>query len=94
MTTAAIRTKLMDIIANADDKKVKALYTLLVHEEKGQGSYTLPNDEMSFVNDNHSSFILTASHIEILDAEREKHLAGKCKSYTWEEAKKIIRKKK
>jgi len=38
-----------------------------------------------------TTFSLSDAHIKILDAERAKHLAGKSKSYTWEEAKQIIR---
>ncbi len=77
MTVAAIRTKLMTMIADADGKKVKAIYTLLVDEQK-------ENDTFTF----------TEEHLAILDEERAKHLRGESKSYTWEEAKKIIRAKK
>ena len=77
MTVAAIRKKLKTYVDDVDDKKVKALYTLLEEE----------------IEEN-TSFALTKEHLEILDKEHELHVNGKSKSYTWEEAKEIIRGKK
>ncbi len=77
MTTSAIRKKLINYIADADDKKIKGMYMLFEEEiEKEQ------------------AFKLSEKHITILDAEREKHINGKSKSYKWQEAKQIIRGKK
>jgi hypothetical protein len=45
MTTLAIRKKLMTYLADADDNKVKALYTLLEKE--------LQQDELSVLTDEH-----------------------------------------
>jgi hypothetical protein len=77
MTIAAIRQRLITIIADADDKKVKAIYTLLADDQKENDTFTLSDE-----------------HVAILDEERAKHLRGESKSYTWEEAKQIIRGKK
>ncbi|WP_213294978.1 hypothetical protein [Flavobacterium psychroterrae] len=35
---------------------------------------------------------LTEADYKIIDSRREKHLTGESKSFTWEEAKKIIQK--
>ena len=77
MTVAAIRKKLKMYVDDIDDKKVKALYTLL--EEDIEDS---------------TSFVLTDEHLRILNREHELHMSGKTKSYSWEEAKEIIRGKK
>ena len=77
MTVAAIRKKLKMYVDDVDDKKVKALYTLL-------------EDDI----EESSSFTLTKEHLSILDEEHALHLSGKTKSYSWEEAKEIIRGKK
>jgi hypothetical protein len=77
MTTTAIRKKLMNFIADADDKKVKGMYMLFEEEIEKE-----------------DAFKLTDEHIKILDAERDKHISGKSKSYDWEAAKQIIRGKK
>ncbi|MDB5199647.1 MAG: hypothetical protein JWO92_1610 [Chitinophagaceae bacterium] len=74
MTTTLIRKKLISYLENADEKKVKAVYTIFEEEI---------NEE--------NSFKLSEEHIKILDSERQKHLSRKSKSYTWEDAKKIIR---
>lgn len=77
MTTTLIRKKLISYLENADEKKVKAVYTIF-------------EDEINEEN----LFKLSEEHIKILDSEKQKHLSGKSKSYTWEDAKKIIRGKK
>ena len=73
MTTTLIRKKLINYLESADEKKVKAVYTIF-------------KDEIE-----ENSFQLSEEQIKILDNEREKHLSGKNKSYTWDDAKKIIR---
>jgi hypothetical protein len=77
MTTTVIRKKLIHYLENADEKKVKAVYTIF-------------EDEINQEN----SFNLSEEQIKILDKERRKHVSGKSKSYTWEDAKKIIRNEK
>jgi hypothetical protein len=74
MTTTLIRKKLISYLENADEKKVKVVYTIF-------------EDEINKDN----SFKLSKEHLKILDSEKQKHLSGKSKSYTWEAAKKIIR---
>lgn len=63
-------------MADIDDKKLKAIYTVL------------ENDILQ-----HQKFTLTDAHLEILDKEREMHKKGTTKSYTWKDAKELIRKK-
>lgn len=77
MTTTAIRKKLINYIADADEKKIKGLY-LLVEDE---------------ITEN-SKYNLSANDVKTLEKDREQHLKGKSKSYSWQEAKKIIRGKK
>ena len=77
MTTSAIRKKLINFIADADDKKIKGMYMLFEEEIEKE-----------------EAFKLTDEHLAILDAEREKHVSGKSKSYSWSQAKQIIRGKK
>lgn len=77
MTISAIRKKLKTYVDGVDDKKVKALYTLL-------------QDEI----EDSDGFSLSEEHLRILDNEHALHLSGKTKSYSWEDAKEIIRGKK
>ena len=74
MTTVAIRKKLHEFIADADDTKVKGLYLQM-------------EDEIAKKH----SFNCTPNHLEILEEEKRKHLNGVSESYTWNEAKEIIR---
>lgn len=59
-------------------------------DKKVKGLYLLVEDE---ITDGHR-FKLSADHIKILDLERNKHIKGKSKSYSWKETKDIIRSKK
>lgn len=59
-------------------------------EKKVQAVYTIFEDE---INES-SEFSLTKDQLDILNRERENHLKGKSKSYTWDQAKEIIRSKK
>jgi hypothetical protein len=77
MTISAIRKKLKTYVDGVDDKKVKALYTLL-------------QDDI----EDSDGFSLSEEHLRILDNEHALHLSGKTKSYSWEDAKEIIRGKK
>lgn len=63
-------------MADIDDKKLKAIYTVLENDINQQ-----------------QSFALTDSHIKILDKERLMHKKATTKSYSWAEAKELIRKK-
>ncbi len=76
MTTATIRKKMISYMADIDDKKLKAIYTVLENDINQQQSFTL-----------------TDAHLEILDEERKMHKKGSTKSYSWTEAKQLIRKK-
>lgn len=59
-------------------------------DKKIKGMYLLLEDEIN----KKEAFELTEEHFEILDRERENHLNGESESYTWDEAKEIIRGKK
>lgn len=72
MTTSTIvlRDKLHQFIDTVDEKKVQAMYAMFEEEiETKTGSH----------------FELTAKEIEALDIQRENYLAGKSKTYNWEE---------
>ena len=59
-------------------------------DKKVKGLYMLVEDDINSAGE----FKLTDEHLEILEEEREKHVNGKSKSYSWEEAKQIIRGKR
>ena len=73
MTVTTIRKKVINYVADMDEKKLKAVYSIFEDEIEKQ-----------------QSFVLSKEHVEILNNEREKHLSGQSKSYSWQEAKKII----
>ena len=77
MTTTTIRKKLIDYIADADEKKVKGMYMLFENEIEENKEFKLSNEQM-----------------KILERERKDHLAGRSESYSWTEAKGIIRGKR
>lgn len=77
MTVAAIREKLKLSVDDVDDKKVKALHTLL---EDDIAENTAPG--------------LTKEQLQNVGEEHALHISGKTKSYSWDEAKKMIRGKK
>ena len=77
MTTSVMRDRLIAYLADADDKKIKGLYSLLedsIHEKNAPR--------------------LTEKQLNFLNEERRKHLSGESKSYSWEEVKGMIRKRK
>ncbi len=74
MTATAIRKKLINYFENADDKKIKAVYTIF-------------EDQINEPSD----FSLTSEQLDILNKERKNHLKGNTKSYSWKQAKEIIR---
>ncbi len=47
----------MTMIAHADDKKVKAIYTLLADEEKENDNYALTDEQISVVNERRASYL-------------------------------------
>lgn len=51
MTTPAIRQKLMTYLANADDSKVRALYTLLEREISEDNTLTLTDEQLQILED-------------------------------------------
>ena len=76
MTAAAMRKELIAWLSDADDKKIKGLYTLLEANIGASGPE------------------LTAAELALVNKERKLHISGTSKSYTWTEAKELIRKKK
>lgn len=59
-------------------------------DNKIKGMYMLLAEEI----EKEEPYTLAEDHLEILEAEREKHISGKSKSYSWSEAKQVIRGKK
>lgn len=57
---------------------------------KVKGLYMLVEDDIS----KKTKFSLSAAQLKMLDAEKEKHIKGKSKSYSLPEAKDIIRGKR
>ena len=49
---------------------------------------------LDFVEVDNDEFVLTEEHIKILDERRKKHLSGESKSYSWDEVKKALGKKR
>ena len=49
MTIAAIRQKLMTYLADADDSKVKALYTLLEKEIQEDDTFVLTDEQLQIL---------------------------------------------
>lgn len=65
-------------------------YIAEADDKKVKGLYLFIEDEMN----KSQSFVLTDEHVKILDEERKKHVGKKSKSYSWEDAKEIVRGKK
>ena len=78
MQTIHIREKLHQYIDNSDEKLLKLMFALAKEY----------NDEDDF------EYEFTAEDIKELDELREKRLTGESKTYTWEEAKNIITRKR
>jgi hypothetical protein len=49
---------------------------------------------LDFVEVDKDDFVLTEEHIQILDERRKKHLSGESKSYSWDEVKNSLGKKR
>lgn len=67
-------------------KKLLA-YIAEADDKKVKGMYLLFEEEI----EKEPEFVFTEEQLQILDAERENHLNGNSKSYSWQEAKEIIR---
>ncbi len=70
-------------------KKLKT-YVDDLDDKKATALYTLLADDIEASG----AFTLSTEEIAILDKEYQLHIEGKSKSYSWEEAKEIIRGKK
>ena len=51
MTTISIRQKLMTYLADADDSKVKAIYTLLEREIQDDGDFKLTDEQFQILDE-------------------------------------------
>jgi hypothetical protein len=71
-------------------RKKLITYIADADDKKVKGLYILVEDDIS----KKTKFSLSAAQIKMLDAEKEKHINGKSKSYSWPEAKDIIRDKR
>ena len=71
-------------------RKKLMTYIADADDKKVKGLYLLVEDEIS----NNEKFNLSAAQIKIVEEEKEKHIKGKSKSYSWPEAKEIIRGKR
>ncbi|MDQ2719401.1 MAG: hypothetical protein M3Z26_06510 [Bacteroidota bacterium] len=78
-----------DMTTTAIRKKL-ITYIADADDKKVKGLYMLVEDEIS----NGGKFQLSDEYIKILEGEKEKHVNEKSKSYSWEEAKQIIRGKR
>lgn len=77
MTTAAIRKKLIDYIADADEQKIKGLYLLVEDDLQNATGIKLTKEQTTF-----------------LEEERKEYKKGTGKSYSWEDTKQQIKKKR
>jgi hypothetical protein len=85
-----LKVNLIKICQNMTTSAIrKRLMTFIADadDKKIKGMYMIFEEEIEREQD----FRLTDEHIKILDDEKEKHVAGKTKSYNWSEAKQIIR---
>ena len=62
-------------------------YLAKAEEDKVKAIHTLLKNEIKAAD----AFVLTDEQYEILELERELHLSGKSRSYTRDEARKIIK---
>ena len=71
-------------------RKKLITYIADADDKKVKRLYMLVEDDIS----KKTKFTLSAAELKMLDAEKEKHTNGKSKSYSWPEAKDIIRGKR
>jgi hypothetical protein len=57
MTTSAIRKKLITYLADADDKKVKAIYTLFEDEINHEAEFRLTNEHIKILDERKAKHI-------------------------------------
>ena len=57
MTTAALRKKLINFIADADDKKIKGMYLLLEEEIEKEEEFTLSDVHIAILDQEHENHI-------------------------------------
>jgi hypothetical protein len=57
MTTLTIRQKLMTYLADADDSKVKAIYTLLEREIREDDIFTLSDEQLQILDEEHEMHV-------------------------------------
>lgn len=77
-------------MTTASIRKKLITYIADADDKKVKVLYMLVEDEIS----KQSKFSLSAAQLKVLNAEKEKHVKGKSKSYSWPEAKDIIRGKR
>ena len=78
MQTTQIREKLHQYIDNSDEKLLKLMFALA----------------KEYNEDDDFEYEFTADDIREFDDRREKRLSGESRTYSWDEAKDIITKKK
>jgi hypothetical protein len=71
-------------------RKKLITYIADADDKKVKGLYMLIEDEIS----QNSKFSLSANDIKMLEKDRQQHIKGKSKSYSWQDAKDIVRGKK
>ena len=68
-------------------RKKLMTYIADADDKKVKGLYMLVEDDIS----QKEKFKLSGAQLKIVEEERAKHVKGKSKSFTWPEAKEIIR---
>lgn len=80
----------MQLMTTATKRKKLIAYIAHADDKKIKGMYLLVEDDI----ENAEKFELSAENIKMLEIIRERHTKGRSKSFTWPEAKQIIRSKK
>ena len=71
MTVSAIREKLITYMEDVDDKKVKALYTLLQDEIELSESFTLTKEQLLILDEEHNLHLSGKTKSYSIDDARE-----------------------
>ena len=71
-------------------RKKLMIYIADADDKKIKGLYMLVEDDIS----QKRKFKISEAQLKIVEEERARHVKGKSKSYTWHEAKEIIRDKR
>jgi hypothetical protein len=82
--------KTLNTMTTTAIRKKLMTYIADADDKKVKSLYMLVEDDIS----KKTKFSLSAVQLKMLDAEKEKHINGKSKSYSWPEAKDIIRGKR